>query len=198
MTRLAKESDMTRTAQPSAGGRKPPAPRWRRAGALVVALVAIAALATACSGGGSHNAASPSSNATSAQNSAEQSAIRFESCIRAHGISNFPDSAVSVNGGQLELNIPLYLKSEPQFQSALQACQKDLPRGGASAKHVNIREELMFARCMRSHGIINFPDPLPGGGFNIPGNTNSPQFEAADNACQARSGSAGSAGSNGS
>jgi hypothetical protein len=27
--------------------------------------------------------------------------------------------------------------------------------------------------------------PLPDGGFDVPGNTNSPQFEAADNACQA-------------
>lgn len=189
---------MTMTARSPAEGTKRRVPRWRAAGPMLVLLVAVAALAAACGGGGSHDAASPSSNATSAQNSAEQGAILFDSCIRAHGIPDFPDSAVSVNGGQLELNIPLYLKSERQFQSALQACQKDLPGGGASAKHVNIQEELIFARCMRSHGITNFPDPRPGGGFNIPGNTNSPQFEAAENACQARSGSAGSAGSNGS
>jgi hypothetical protein len=186
MTRLAKESDITRTAQPAAEGRKPTTSRWRQVGPLVVVLVAAAALPAAC-GGGPSGAASSSPNATSAQNSAEQSAIRFNSCIRAHGISNFPDSAVLVSGDQLDLNIPVSLKSEPQFQSALQACQKDLPGGGASAKHANIQEELIFARCMRSHGITDFPDPRPGGGFDIPGNTNSPQFEAADNACRAGS-----------
>jgi hypothetical protein len=148
-----------------------------------VVLVAAAVLAAAC-GSGSSDAASSSPNAASAQNSAEQSGIRFVSCIRAHGIPEFSDSALSVIGGQLELHVPNYLKSEPQFQSALQACRKDLPGGGASAKHVNIQEELNFARCMRSHRITNFPDPLPGGGFDIPGDTNSPQFEAAAHACQ--------------
>ena len=52
-----------------------------------------------------------------------------------------------------------------------------------------------FSRCMRSHGTTNFPDPLPGGGFNITGNTNSQQFQAADNTCRATLGSSGSDGS---
>ncbi len=89
-----------------------------------------------------------------------------------------------MNGGQLEMHIPGYLKGEPQFQSALQACRRDLPGGTGPAKHVNIRNELNFARCMRSHGITDFPDPLPGGGWDVPGDTNSPQFGAAANACQ--------------
>jgi hypothetical protein len=189
---------MTMTAQSPAERRKRTIPRWRRVGPLVVLLVAAGALVAACGGGGSHDAASPSSNATSAQSSARQSGLAYDSCMRAHGVPNFPDSAVSVSGGQVEMDIPGYLKSEPQFGSASRACQRDLPGGGASAKHVNIQEELKFASCMRSHGITDFPDPMPGGGFNIPGNSNSPQFDAATRACQARSGSGGSAGRNGS
>jgi hypothetical protein len=188
---------MTRTTQSPAEGRKRATARWRRAGALVVVLVAVAALAAACGSGGSHPAASSSQNGTSTPLSSSQSGVLFASCIRAHGVPDFPDSAVSVNDGQVELNVPGYLKSEPQFQSALRACQKDLPGGGSAAKtqHVSIQQELNYAHCMRSHGITNFPDPLPSGGFNITGNTNSPQFKAADNACRSTRGSSSSNGS---
>jgi hypothetical protein len=168
-----------------------------------VVLVAVAALAAACGGGAPHGAASSSRSSTSPRNgtstpsSDTESGIQFVSCIRAHGVPNFPASAVSVNTGQLELNIPGYLKSAPQFQSALRACQAYLPDRGSVAKsqRPSIQQEVNYARCMRSHGITNFPDPLPGGGFNITGNTNSQQFQAADNTCRATLGSSGSDGS---
>jgi len=52
-----------------------------------------------------------------------------------------------------------------------------------------------YAKCMRSHGIKDFPDPVAdpsgqGGGFNLNGgpgsdlNHNDPRFQAADQACQ--------------
>lgn len=172
---------MTRTAQSPAEGRKRAAARRRRVGCLVVVLAAVTALAAACSGGDSHAAASSSRNATSAQSSARQSGILFANCMRSQGVSNFPDPGP---GGLFD--VPRGVKREPQFQSASQACQKDLPGGGSAAKarHVNIQQELNFARCMRSHGITDFPDPLPGGGWDLPGNSNSPQFEAAARACQ--------------
>ena len=48
-------------------------------------------------------------------------------------------------------------------------------------------EALEFAGCMRSHGITDFPDPSSGGGFVFhasAGMTQSPQFQAAQKACQ--------------
>jgi hypothetical protein len=55
---------------------------------------------------------------------------------------------------------------------------------------------LAYTRCMRSHGITDFPEPTPGpngqgGGFRIkagPGsdlNPDNPRYEAADRACKA-------------
>jgi hypothetical protein len=54
---------------------------------------------------------------------------------------------------------------------------------------------LTYARCMRSHGVYDFPDPttVPGGGFAFqmnagPGsdlNHNDPTFKAANQACRA-------------
>jgi hypothetical protein len=47
---------------------------------------------------------------------------------------------------------------------------------------------LEYARCMRSHGVPNFPDPDSSGGLVLPPNgsvdPNSPQFQSAQQACQ--------------
>ena len=43
-----------------------------------------------------------------------------------------------------------------------------------------------YSDCMRSHGVSNFPDPSPGGGFNVRGlgaEANSPAFISAQTAC---------------
>jgi hypothetical protein len=105
--------------------------------------------------------------------------------MRAHGVSDFPDSAVSASGGRVEFHIPSGIKREPRFPSASRACQGDLPGGVSPAKpSESIQEELKLARCMRSHGIADFPDPMRGGGFDIPGNTDSSRFEAVERACE--------------
>ncbi len=46
---------------------------------------------------------------------------------------------------------------------------------------------LQFARCMRSHGVSNFPDPSARGGIDIGGtglNPQSPAFQSARRACE--------------
>ena len=63
----------------------------------------------------------------------------------------------------------------------------------ASSSHGAIAQLLAYARCMRSHGISDFPDPTTtGGGISIsqhggPGsdlNRNNPTYEAANQACR--------------
>jgi hypothetical protein len=58
-----------------------------------------------------------------------------------------------------------------------------------AAKHY--AEALELSKCMRAHGITDFPDPSSGGGIQISGgpgssglDPNSPQFQAAQKACQ--------------
>jgi hypothetical protein len=90
-----------------------------------------------------------------------------------------------VSGGQTRVHVPGAIKREAKFLPGVQVCERDLPGSGAQpAKHNDIRAQLKFAKCMRSHGIADFPDPLPHGGFNIRGDTNSPQFDLAAHACQ--------------
>jgi hypothetical protein len=196
---------MKRTTRSPVEGCKRTVPRWGQVGSMVVVL-AVAALVTACGGGSSspgvaslgssttNSNGSIISNGSSTLSSSRASLVRYASCIRSHGITSFPDPNAD---GQIDLQ-GLDLKSNPEWHSANEACQSDLPGGGPLKKmksRVNIQEELTFAACMRSHGITNFPDPNGDGVIQITNPTgildpNSPQFEAADNACQGH-GSAG-------
>jgi hypothetical protein len=46
-------------------------------------------------------------------------------------------------------------------------------------------DAVRFARCMRSHGVTDFPDPSSSGGLTIPpDDRNTPAFESASRACQ--------------
>jgi len=139
---------------------------------------------------------------TAAQNNPADAAkaLAFAKCMRSHGVSNFPDPT----NGELRLQVQKTPNSTsvngvevngPAFQSAMQACRSYLPTGGrpSAAQTAKARAQaLAMSRCMRSHGVPNFPDPkfqtAPGGGFGIriggPGiNPNSPAFQSAQKVC---------------
>ena len=49
----------------------------------------------------------------------------------------------------------------------------------------NFADKLKYARCMRSHGVIDFPDPSSSGTIVVSGTVSrSPQYPAADGTCQ--------------
>jgi hypothetical protein len=59
--------------------------------------------------------------------------------------------------------------------------------GSPSASRSSVHQELVaFAHCMRSHGVPDWPDPLPQGGFpRTGGGANSgPQADSAMSTCQ--------------
>ncbi len=121
--------------------------------------------------------------------------LAFSKCMRANGVPNFTDlssngmrigehgQTVSVNG------VPV---DAPAFTAAVQKCERYRPHTSGSPAQTaqQIREGLQFARCMRSHGVPNFPDPEvrtgPGGNQEayLPGvNIQSPAVRSAANAC---------------
>jgi hypothetical protein len=133
--------------------------------------------------------------------------IKFATCMRAHGVANFPDPS-SVAGGVriqqsqtagsgLSLSINGVPVNAPAFEAAQKVCAKYLPAPRA-VNATQIRKlskaSLEMASCMRAHGVPNFPDPKvgagPGGGVAVqlgagPGaiNPNSPTFQAANKIC---------------
>jgi hypothetical protein len=113
--------------------------------------------------------------------------LRYAQCMRAHGVPGFPDPS---QGGATELSKSTV--NSPQFQSASQACQSlvpgGAPQGGGSPSPQMQSRFLSFARCMRAHGVPDFPDPtFSGSGVSVPlpnGASNSPQFHSATQACR--------------
>jgi len=164
--------------------------RLCRAGLLAAALACLALVAAACS-----SAAKTGTGAGSAGGggSAKHSELAFSRCMRAHGISDFPDPSsqggIALNGGPgSDLN-----PSSPLFKAANSACKPLLPpqKTLSPAQQAAARAQaLRYARCMRAHGISDFPDPNAQGGIALqpkPGGDlepNNPRFQAANQACQ--------------
>ncbi|MFZ0378227.1 MAG: hypothetical protein WAL38_10400 [Solirubrobacteraceae bacterium] len=78
----------------------------------------------------------------------------------------------------------------PVLRSAERACKAYLPPAGGPPLKVRAqqrRHELAFARCMRAHGIPNFPDPssYSGGQVGLPAaiDPQSPAFLTAARVC---------------
>ena len=115
-------------------------------------------------------------------------ALAFSRCMRAHGVANFPDPQRTAGGG-VSLQVQGSANS-PTFRSAQSACRTLLPNHGiASSLTPQQRQQaLAFSRCVRAHGVPNFPDPtFSGGGVRVQGpglDKNNPQLQAAVRACR--------------
>ncbi len=132
--------------------------------ATVAAIAAAVSLSLAACGGSSPSQSSASTNGTFAA-----SAYRYADCMRAHGVTNFPDPKVGAvhNGSQsVAMVVPSSLASSPAFHTAARACQPLLPTPISQTpaqQHARAADLVRFARCIRAHGIKNFPDPTPQG-----------------------------------
>lgn len=132
----------------------------------MAAAAILAAMVIAACGSNSPSASSSSrSGAHLTYAQAQQAAVNVAGCMRAHGVTNFPDptsprafkDAFSSSAAQ-----------SPAFQSAQAACRHLLPGGGQPSQsnppsHAQIAAGLAFARCLRSHGFPDFPDPTNSG-----------------------------------
>ncbi len=148
-------------------------------------------------GGGS---SSPESESSA---SAQQKIIAFSHCMRTHGVPEFPEPSeghVLIRRSDHNGHVTGVNPQSAQFQAASKACAKLSPKGGkppSPAEQAKLQEQaLKFSQCMRTHGVPNFPDPeFPRGGgvgIRIGGKQggpsriapSSPQFQAAQKACQ--------------
>jgi hypothetical protein len=138
--------------------------------ASIIVITALALLASACSG--SHASAGGSS--FPGGSATPPSAVAYTDCVRSHGIPNFPDPPSG--GGLAKASAQQLGVSSSRLQAAQRACQHLIPATGAaiqqeeqqcfpnndcppSVVHELLDDMLRLARCMRSHGVPNFPDP---------------------------------------
>lgn len=147
---------------------------------ITASLVLMAAACSRPSSGGADGAPKAGGSANT------PSAIAYSHCMRSHGVPNFPDPPSGggiAKGSAQELGV-----SSSVFDAAQRDCQSLIPAAGGSAQQEEQRcfvgndcppsvvQQLLilmreFSRCMRSHGVPNWPDPTVGSGgrpgFNL-------------------------------
>jgi hypothetical protein len=155
----------------------------------LAAVAMLAVFAAGCSNG-SADAGDSGGNSAAATRA---KAVKFAECMRANGVSAFPDPDASgeltidgvVNGSSLDT-------SNPAWKTAISAC-RDLQPPGFTGTEVSPEKQevrLKFAQCMRDNGIKDFPDPTANGPLidtsrmpGSPGALSIPGFKAAQEKC---------------
>jgi hypothetical protein len=182
--------------------------RCRTGGAATALLCAagLALLASACGGSPGVAVAQIATSTTSTTTASSSStgsksgdAAAYATCMRKHGVTNFPDpdsqGRIKITGGSKNGRSFGMDPNAPNFKTAQKACGHLLPNGGRPTAQQQAAMQatmLKFSACMRSHGVPKFPDPTfgpNGGGMMKIGKSagldpNSPQFQAAQKACQ--------------
>jgi len=162
--------------------------------AAIVVAAGLALLAVGCGGSpGSHVAQLGSTmtrTSTSSANAPQANgAVAFARCMRSNGVLNYPDPTSS---GLVKESLQQLGVSSSRFQAAQNACLHLLPNGGSGPSPARVQlvkaVSLAFSRCVRSHGVPNFPDPDSTGRIPDPASVGidqgSPKFEAANQACR--------------
>jgi hypothetical protein len=172
---------------------------------LALAELALAVLMlAACSSGTETPPVAHLASATDTASSSAGATHLAGQCLRDHGLANFPDPAVATDGpaaGQ-EILDKSALKNFPDavVNQALNACRAALDQAGlltgqgSTVSPQEIQARLALARCIRTHGVANFPDPNPTTGDVTPppGLTKtSPSILAALAACATQAQAAG-------
>ena len=135
---------------------------WPRA-----ALATVALIGAGCSNGSAENGntgtATTSSTGTTSSGAdkkltARDKAVKFAECIRAHGVSDFPDPNEK---NQFEYGVSV---SPAVWKQATAACKNLQPPGTLSGKRTPKQQSasLRFAQCIRDNGVKDFPDPVNG------------------------------------
>jgi hypothetical protein len=138
----------------------------KRPDARTIALVALIGLISAGCGSNAPSETGTTSSSGTASSSgtgghkltARDKAVKFAECIRAHGVSDFPDPNAK---NQFEYGVSV---TPAVWKQATTACKDLQPPGTLSAKRTPKQQSaaLRFAQCIRDNGVKDFPDPVNG------------------------------------
>jgi hypothetical protein len=158
-----------------------------RTAAAVIATAGLILLAASCGAGPSSTASGDSSSAggATAHSTTSEKALLFARCVRSQGVSDFPDPDAS---GQFnKVTLAQLANSNPHYAAANHACQHLLPTPSVAERRNLAAQALEFSRCIRAHGVTDFPDPSSDGRIPDPStrgiDQGSPRFQAANQAC---------------
>ena len=193
-------------AMRSAGLRRRASPATARTVAAVVAAACVGLLA-ACGGSipsssGVATLPSPSAAASATTQAGTTGvpsagdviarAVTYAQCMRTNGVPSWPDPNARGVFDKTKITTQHLGVSDSLLQAAQAACHDLLPSGGSNSRGptpAEVQQALQFSRCMRGHGVPNFPDPDGTGRIPDPASfgidQGAPQFQAANQACGA-------------
>jgi hypothetical protein len=159
--------------------------KWSGARAAVAVGLGVLLLLAGCSASGGSGAATAT---TGGQQAAAAVWRELVACARANGMPNLPDPQIDSNG---RAAFPNGTPDPPaSVRRACQSIYDRLPpsaRGEQGRPPADMQALLRFARCMREHGVADFPDPDAQGNFRAPPGSagpKTPRFQGAMQACR--------------
>jgi hypothetical protein len=180
-----------------------PSHQWAAAAVALVVIVA------GCSGGSKAPTAAtagsqPTTSAAPAGGSGSSGAtplaeaVAYSQCVRSHGVPNFPDPVQTPSGGY-GYRTPGIDPNSAAFQGALQACKALPSPWNSTGQQLSTAQQqawLNWAKCIRAHGLPDFPDPtFSGSEVRDSGvSSNSPPLQSAMDACKPQRPSVGGLG----
>jgi hypothetical protein len=136
-------------------------------------LLAAASLALLAACSGSPSSAGPGGSPGATGSADSPSVVAYSHCMRSNGVPAFPDPASG--GGIPKTSAQRLGVSDSRLRAAQNACQHLLPDATSLEQQARqcltagdcpqavvqqmLTADRRFARCMRSHGVPNWPDP---------------------------------------
>ena len=133
--------------------------RWPPIGWIVAVIVLLGVGVVAAGCGGSTDPGTADSG------SAVSSGFAYTTCMRSHGVPDFPDPTLNPGGGVV---FKTNRSNSPTSQAAAQACQSQRPGGNhpPAVSAQQLAAGVRWAQCIRTHGVPTFPDPNAQGAFD--------------------------------
>jgi len=133
----------------------------------IIPTATVGALLLAACGGSS---GTPVQVGTNPSPNSSSSPVGLSRCMRAHGLSNFPDPSNGsgglgfrgvIRGVDGSLTVDGITFAGPKATAAEQACSRFLTPSGPPPQPTAAqkRKLVAMAQCMRTHGVPTFPDP---------------------------------------
>ena len=126
----------------------------------LAALALVALISAGCGSNAASETGTTSNTGTGGDKklTARDKAVKFAECIRAHGVSDFPDPNAK---NEFEYGVSV---TPAVWKQATTACKDLQPPGTLSSKRTPKEQSasLRFAECIRENGVKDFPDPVNG------------------------------------
>jgi hypothetical protein len=124
----------------------------------LAALATVALIGAGCSNGSAENGNTGTGTGGDKKATDRDKAVKFAECVRAHGVSDFPDPNAK---NDFEYGVSV---SPAVWKKAIDACKELQPPGTLSSKRSTKQQSasLKFAQCIRENGVKDFPDPVNG------------------------------------